>query len=264
MITLDEVLDNKTALFFIDESKNIPSKDYRGKNVKCTLIGLLCVQGDQFLKLEEDFLKFRVQNRLWGEVHFETMSGSYIDKYSGLLRDYIANSYVTFHSRMFARLEKEARKSIHDGLTEYDDILKEETYRLIRSVIMKCVSHGIEKFYILADRYTKGRDDYKDILNRLNSDEKIPEIRSENNLCCTVGDSCCCGSLQIADLLVSALGQYKFKIGGVKDGCDKLLKVITESNGGIDPMKQNRRFPTLYSSKFHYFCAFGYKGIGNN
>ena len=92
MITLEEVLDNKTALFFIDESKDIPSKDHKGNNVKCTLIGLLCVQGDQFLKLEEDFLKYRIKNRLWGEVHFETASGSYADKYSDLLRGYISRT----------------------------------------------------------------------------------------------------------------------------------------------------------------------------
>ena len=264
MITLDEVLDNKTALFFIDESKDIPSKDFKGNNVKCTLIGLLCVQGDQFLKLEEDFLKYRIKNRLWGEVHFETASGSYIDKYSDLLRSYISNSYVTFHSRMFANLEKEARKNIHGGLTGYDDIFKEEAYRLIRSVIMKCVAHGIKKFYILADEYSKGRDDYKGIMDRLNKDDQIPEIESENNLCCTTGDSRCGGALQISDLLVSTLGQYKFKKDGLKKGCDKLLNVITGTNGNIDPMKQSKWFPTLYSSKFHYYCAFGYKGIGNN
>ena len=97
-------------MFFIDESKDIPSKDFNGNNVKCTLIGLLCVQGDQFLKLEEDFLKYRIKNRLWGEVHFETASGSYVDKYSNLLHEYISNSYVTFHSRMFANVEKETRK----------------------------------------------------------------------------------------------------------------------------------------------------------
>lgn len=264
MITLEEVLDNKTALFFIDESKDIPSKDFKGDNVKCTLIGLLCVQGDQFLKLEEDFLKYRIKNRLWGEVHFETASGSYVDKYSELLYDYISNSYVTFHSRMFANVEKETRKNIHGGLTEYDDIFKEEAYRLIRSVIMKCVAIGINNIYILADGYSKGRDDYKSIMDRLNTDDKIPEIESENNLCCTVGDSRCCGALQISDLLVSTLGQYKFKKDGLKKDCNKLLNTIIKANGGIDPMIQKRGFPTLYSSKFHYYCVSGYKGIGNS
>lgn len=264
MIALDEVLDNKTALFFIDESKDIPSEDFKGNNVKCTLIGLLCVQGDQFLKLEEDFLKYRIKNRLWGEVHFETASGSYVDKYSNLLHGYISNSYVTFHSRMFANVEKETRKNIHGGLTEYDDIFKEEVYRLIRSVIMKCVAHGIKKFYILADGYSKGRDDYKSIMDRLNADDKIPEIESKNNLCCTIGDSRCCGALQISDLLVSTLGQYKFKKDGLKKNCDKLLEVIVEANGGIDPMVQKRGFPTLYSSKFHYYCVSSYKGISNS
>ena len=264
MITSDEVLNSKTALFFIDESKNITSKDLEGNNIKCTLIGLLCVQGNQLLKLEEDFLKYRVENRLWGEIHFETASGSYVDKYSDLLRNYISNSYVTFHSRMFANFKKESRRSIHGGLTSYDDIFKEEAYRLIRSVVMKCVAHGIKKFYILADEYSKGRDDYKDIMGRLNTDCRIPEIKNNNNLCCTIGNSCCCGALQISDLLVSTLGQYKFKKDGLKKDCHKLLDVIIKANGGIDPMVIKKSFPTLYSSKFHYYCMSSYEGIGNS
>lgn len=161
-------------------------------------------------------------------------------------------------------LKRKPEKNIHDGLTEYDDIFKEEVYRLIRSVIMKCVAHGIKRVYILADGYSKGRDDYKDIMDRLNKDDQIPEVASENNLCCTIGDSRCCGALQISDLLVSTLGQYKFKKDGLKKGCDKLLEIIIEANGNIDPMRQSKWFPTLYSSKFHYFCAFGYKGIGSD
>lgn len=262
MIALDKVLNNKTALFFIDEIKDIPSMDSKGNDVKCTLIGLLCVQGDQFLKLEEDFLKYRIENRLWGEVHFVSASGSYVDKYSVLLREYISNSFVTFHSRMFANVEKGTRKNIHGGLINYDDIFKEEAYRLVRSVIMKCIAYGIERFYILADGYSKGRNDYRDIKVRLNKDDRIPEIRSDNNLCCTTGDSCCCGALQICDLLVSTLGQYKFKKDGLKKDCIKLLNTIFEANDEIDPMIQKNIFPTLYSSKFHYYTVFGYKGIG--
>ena len=262
MISIDDILDSKTAMFFIDESKNISSKDSKGNNVECTLIGLLCVQGDQFLKLEENLLKYRVQNRLWGEIHFEHASGLYINKYSELLHNYISNSYVTFHSRMFAKIDKNSREKMHAGLTKYDDIFKEEAYRLIRSVIMKCLSYGMQKFYILADTYSKGRDDYKDIMKRLNNDVRIPELKSSNNLCCTIGDSRCCGALQISDLLVSTLGQYKFKKEGLKKGCDKLLDTIIRDNGGKDPMEQRWKFPTLYSSKFQYYCMPGYNGIG--
>ena len=262
MIPIDEVLDDKTAMFFVDESKDIPSADSEGNNIKCTLIGLLCVQGDQFVKLEEKLLKYRIQNRLWGEVHFERASGSYVGKYSELLHDYISNSYVTFHSRMFAKVDKDSRKKLHAGLTRYDDIFKEEAYRLIKSVVMKCLSYGMQRFYILADEYTKGRDDYKTIMKRLNDDEKIPELRSSNNLCCTIGDSRCCGALQISDLLVSTLGQYKFRKDGLKKGCEKLLDVIVKDNGNNDPMEQKWLFPTLYSSKFQYYCKPGYSGIG--
>lgn len=263
MIKLDDVRNDKTAMFFIDESKDIPSKDYRGSAIKCTLLGLLCIQGDQFLQLEENFLKSRIENRLWGEVHFENASGSYVQKYSNMLKNYISNPYVTFHSRMFANVEKENRKSTHGGLTEYDDIFKEEAYRLIRSVIMKCLAHGMESFYILADGYTKGRNDYKEIMTRLNNDDRIPEVKSKNNLCCTVGDSRCCGALQISDLLVSTLGQYKLKASGLKKDCEKLLDTIVEANGNLDPMEHKRFFPTLYSSKFHYFSALTYRNIGN-
>lgn len=264
MIKLNDVLNDKTALFFIDESKDIPSKDCDGKAIKCTLLGLLCIQGDQFLQLEENFLKSRIKNRLWGEIHFEDASGSYVQKYSNILDSYISNPYVTFHSRMFVNVEKENRKNIHGGLTEYDDIFKEEAYRLIRSVIMKCLAHGMNAFYILADGYTKGRDDYKEIMARLNSDDRVPEVQSKNNLCCTVGDSRCCGALQVSDLLVSTLGQYKLKTGGLKKGCDVLLNTIIHTNGDNDPMKQERYFPTLYSSKFHYYTMSNYRSIGNN
>lgn len=263
MIPLENVLSDKTALFFIDEAKNIPSKDESGNNIKCTLLGLLCVRGDQFLGLEESFLKCRIKDRLWEEIHFVDASGSYIEKYAEALEQYISNSYVTFHSRMFANLDKKTRGSIHEGLVEYDDIYKEEAYRLIRSVIMKCVAHGMKNVYILADGYTKGRGDYKDIMKRLNDDGKISEINSENNLCCTIGNSCSCGALQICDLLVSTLGQYRFKTDGIKSGCTVFLDAIIRANGGANPMALNKYFPTLYSSKFHYYCARGYKGIGN-
>lgn len=264
MIEVSDALNSKTALFFIDESKNISSTDSNGKPIKCTLIGLLCVQGDQFLQLEENFLRSRVSQRLWREVHFENASGSYVKKYSNILEKYITNPYVTFHSRMFANVEKENRKNIHDGLTKYDDIFREEAYRLIRSVIMKCLAHGMNAFYILADEYTKGRDDYRKIMERLNNDDKIPEVKNENNLCCTVGDSRCCGALQISDLLVSTLGQYKLKTGGLSKERSMLLDVIFRVNGNIDPMKQKRAFPTLYSSKFHYYAVASYRNIGNN
>jgi len=62
--------------------------------------------------------------------------------------------------------------------------------------------------------------------------------------------------------LVSTLGQYKFKKDGLKKDCIKLLNTIFEANDGIDPMVQKNIFPTLYSSKFHYYTVFGYKGIG--
>lgn len=264
MIQLDQVLNEKTALFFIDESKDIESIDPDGKVVKCTLLGLLCIQGDQFLKLEEDFLKVRIQHRLWGEIHFETVSGSYVEKYSSILEKYITNPYVTFHSRMFANVDKEVRKNIYNGLTKYDDIFKEEAYRLIRSVIMKCVVYGMKSFYILADNYTKGRNDYKEIMARLNNDDRIPEIKNENNLCCTVGDSRCCGALQISDLIVSTLGQYKLKTSGLNKERSALLDVIIRANGNVDPMKQVKFFPTLYSTKFHYYTVANYKNISNS
>lgn len=71
---------------------------------------------------------------------------------------------------------------------------------------MKCIAYGIERFYILADGYSKRRNDYRDIKVRLNKDDKITEIRSDDNSCCTTEDSYCCGALQICDLLVSNLG----------------------------------------------------------
>lgn len=53
---------------------------------------------------------------------------------------------------------------------------------------MKCIAYGIERFYILTGGYSKGRNDYRDIKVGLNKDERIPKIRSDNDLRCATGD----------------------------------------------------------------------------
>jgi len=73
-------------------------------------------------------------------------------------------------------------------LINYDGKIRKEAYRLIRPVIMKCIAYDIERFYILTGGYSKGCNDYRDIKVGLNKDERIPKIRSDNNLCCATGD----------------------------------------------------------------------------
>ena len=258
---LKDAISDKSVLFFLDESKDIQSTNTCGDIIKCTLIGLLCVQGDQFLDLETNYLKRRIDYRMWHEMHFEKATGGYVKKYSEIVKEYMSNSFVTFHSRMFATPNKNDRKKNHDGLTKYDDIFSEESYRLIRSVVMKCAAYGYEYFYIVSDDYTSGNQRYRDIRKRLISDDRIPELNDRNNLCCTTGDSKACGALQVCDVVTSTIGQLAYKNGGLSEEKQLLGDTIIEINNGLISTNYNRYFPALYSKKIQHYTQYNYSGI---
>lgn len=261
MRVLDSAISDKSVFFFLDESKEIPSTNAGGKTIKCTLIGLLCIQGDQFIELEANFLKHRIDYRLWHEIHFENATGGYVKKYSEIVKEYMSNSFVTYHSRMFATPNKDERKKNHEGLTEYDDIFSEETYRLIRSVVMKCAAYGYKYFYIVSDYDTLGNQRYRDIRKRLISDERISELNDDNNLCCTTGDSKVCGALQVCDVVTSTIGQLAYKNGGLSEEKQLLGDTIIKINNGIIPTSYNRYFPALYSKKIQHYTQYSYSRI---
>lgn len=261
MIPEDLIYSKESVFFFIDESKDISSTDQNGNNIKCTVVGLLCIQGDQLLELEKEFVDSRVVNRLWHEIHFTKASGKYVRIYSDIVEKYMSNSFVTFHSRMFASPDAKERAKNHGGLQKYDEIYLEESYRLIRSVVMKCAAYGYKYFYIVADDYTKGIEDYKLIRERLNSDAEIPELKDDNNLCCTTGNSESCGALQVCDIMTSTLGQFGYKNGGITKGRELLGDMLIRVNNGLNPISYSRYFPMLYSKKIQHFAQKSYSGI---
>ncbi len=261
MQVLENAISEQSVFFFLDESKNIPSTHPSGDIIKCTIIGLLCIQGDQFLDLERSFLKRRINDRMWHEMHFLDATGRYVELYSGIVEEYMSNSFVTFHSRMFATPNSEERKKNHGGLTEYEDIFSEESYRLIRSVVMKCAAHGYKYFYIVSDSDTQGNKRYRIIKNRLTSDDAIPELNNNNNLCCTTGDSKICGALQVCDVVTSTIGKLSYDNDGLSETKKPLGDTIIRINDGLIPTSQSRFFPALYSKKIQHYTQKSYSGI---
>lgn len=249
---------NNRVFLFIDECKNLKKVNANGKIENFTVIGCLCVPANEIIEAEKRFMISRINNCIWGEVKSSSISGDYIEKYKNLVVEYIGDSFndnkITYHSRAYPFLDKKIRVANHkDAGNTKDTLFKDESYRLIRSVIFKCLNAGMNNIYIVADGYggNKGRDDYRNIRIELNND---PRFNGGVNIVrCVVGNSISCGALQITDLITGIVARKYYDNSTITEGVDAVHEELIRINGGLDLIRTTKFFPKLYSSKFHHY-----------
>lgn len=218
-----------------------------------TTVGCVCLPIAKLPELEGKHISIRLEQKLWGEIKWNALTDNYLEKYLAIIKGYLLEPEVTFHSWTYKKPTRIEVTKYWDG--DEGSIIYKQAYRLLRSVIRKCLKRGTrEPFYIVPDHTDHGNEEYrltKTLLSRDPIIEPHPEIEF-----CAPGSSQVCGALQIADFCSGAV-QYKYDSRPVKNKvtADKAIETLTELNKGISIVNQELRIPSLYQFKLHhYFC----------
>lgn len=217
-------------------------------------ISCVCLHEETLVELEKNLVKFRLDNKLWGELKWQKISSRYTDKYIQFLEHYIGAAGVTFHTWTF---KKPTRKELIDHYdSDKSKIVYVQAFLLIRSVIWKHRNSGYKgSYYILADSTEeRGIYEYKTTNRLLRNDRRIFP-KAEIDFCST-GASHICSALQIADLLAGATNhKYELCSTGFEAGQNKIIDYLEEKNNNVPLNLSAPKLPKLYEFKIHH-CFF--------
>lgn len=225
-----------------------------------TTHGCLCVPLEKLPEYEGIHIKKRLEHKVWAEIKWEKLSSSYLPKYSDILRSYLSQPDVTFHSWTY---EKPTAKEIKEF---YADSKRKipycHAYMLIRSVIWKCQNDGYRgPFYIVPHTTGKvGEEEYETTRELLLKDRNIyPRPRVEF---CSQGSAQVCGALQVCDICTGAV-QYKYdpSLTESKSNADAIISLLESLNGGIPITYSPIKLPSIKEFKLHH-CLFDRTKVG--
>lgn len=182
--------------------------------------------------LEAEFVKLRVQHRLWGELKWNHIN-QYWKRYADFVELFFSNQQATFHAIGF-----------RDGSKQYN-----AAYTLIKTITWKLQNAGFSNdLYVLFDENgSLGADETRKIREIASGDSKF----KCNLSFCNQGSSHVIGALQIADLLTGSIhAEVNSKSLGKHQ--TNFFNFVKQKNG--HPLSlRSYRLPQLNEQKIQYF-----------
>lgn len=222
-----------------------------------TTLGCIAIPLNLLPDYEKDYISTRLKEKVWAEVKWSKLTESYLGKYKVILKNYLSQKDVTFHSWTYKKPTREELNRFYSG--DKDKVIYRQAYLLLRNVIRKVSNSGNEEpFYIVADETGPlGLEEYKITRDLLVGDKYInPHPKLEF---CSQGNSQICGALQICDVLTGAT-QFLYDSKKVVDDytANELICFLKEINKGVPINNSCPAFPRLDDFKIHH-CLVKYK-----
>lgn len=213
-------------------------------------IGCLCIPQSRMSSLEKAFIDKRLELKCWGEVKWSKITTSYLPKYLELLKTYLYDDEVTYHSWTYKIPSSRDRKQYYGENVSEDQVVFRQAYLLLRSVIRKCKNNGYNgSFYIVADDSGSGLVEYRKTNELLSTD---PNIRGETILdFCSTGNSAVLSALQAVDLCTGAVMSCYDSSFNTTNG-RKLRQELEALNSGVPINFSPTRLPSLTDAKLHH------------
>lgn len=170
-------------LILSDESTEFPRK----------VVGAISIPLESFYELEDWFTKFRVDNKLFGEVKWEKIQspGKYLNCYLDMIQKTLSIPGVKFHSNCYSGGQYKA------------------SYALVRSISWKLSNYGYhDSVAILFDELSCSEVDLT--RDYLNGDRRF----RHDVLFCTESDSTVFTTMQVVDLICGSLAYKINKLSG--------------------------------------------------
>ncbi len=214
----------------------------------CTL-GCVAIEEESLFKVEEAFLKFRINNRCWTEFKWSCITEAYSKKYMGLLELYLGFEGITVHTWTYKSPDVNEIKNYFNG--DSGKPIHVHTYLLVQNVIRKVLNSQKENWFnIVIDESTKqGAIEAKKTREFLQSNPKINP--KPNIYYCDVGDSKINGGLQVADLCAGIVCNMYSKKNTNRYFSD-FVDLLTNLNGGTPPNFSALRMPKLNEYRIHH------------